>query len=264
MPKPTPLRLATFNANSIRSRLPIVLDWLAQMKPDLLAVQETKAVDADFPRQAFLDVGYHAVFRGEKSYNGVAFITRGEPEEVVFGFEGDKDRDETRLARTMWHGVAVINTYVPQGRELESEYYAYKLRWFARLRELFAARYSPKEPVVWLGDLNVAPTELDLHSPKTNKDHVCFHEDVRRALDDVMAWGFSDLFRKHHPNEPGRYSFWDYRLVQSVERNVGWRVDHILGTAPAAAACVACEIDRAPRLREKPSDHTFVYADLKL
>ncbi len=254
------MRIATFNANSIRARLPIVIDWLRQHSPDVLCVQETKVVDEMFPRTPFEEIGYHVECRGEKKYNGVAVMTKGEPEDVSFGFDRGRERDETRLARMRYRGVAIVNTYVPQGRDIESEAYAYKLAWFDRLGDMFRRCYSPEEPLVWVGDINVAPEEIDLHNPKANRKHVCFHEDVRKALGRVMRWGFTDVFRKHHP-EPGQYTFWDYRAPSSVKKNTGWRIDHVMATAPAAQRSADCFVDREPRLRERPSDHTFLVAD---
>jgi len=257
------LRVATFNANSIRARLPIVIDWLRRHSPDVLCVQETKVIDEMFPRAPFEEIGYRVACRGEKSYNGVAMVTKGEPEDLAFGFDRGRERDGTRLARMRYRGMVIVNTYVPQGRDIESETYAYKLKWFGRLRDMFQRRYSPEEPVVWVGDLNVAPEEIDLHNPKANRKHVCFHEDVRKALKRVMRWGFIDLFRKYHP-EPGQYTFWDYRLPSAAKNNIGWRIDHVMTTAPAAERSADCFVDREPRLRERPSDHTFLVADFAI
>jgi exodeoxyribonuclease III len=263
MAKSKTLRIATFNANSVRTRLPIILEWLGSHKPDVLCLQETKVTDDVFPKDAFTAAGYPVVFHGQKSYSGVAIATIDEPADVAFGFDKNEEGDECRLARITYRGWSIINTYVPQGQELDSPVYQYKLQWFARLRELFAAHYSVKKLLVWVGDLNVAPEEIDLHNPKGNKNHVCFHESVRTAFKKVVEWGLVDVFRKHHP-EPEQYTFWDYRFPTALTRNIGWRVDHILATPPAAEKSVDCRIDKEPRLKEKPSDHTFVFADFKV
>jgi len=254
------VRIATFNANSIRSRLDVILRWLAKNKPDVLCVQETKVVDADFPALPFTGAGYTVVFKGEKSYNGVATLSLKKPSEVSFGLDDGKQADETRLACTKIGSVHIVNTYVPQGREIDNPMYPYKLEWFNRLKAYFGRHFSPKANVVWLGDLNVAPEPMDVHNPQDQADHVCYHEAVRKAFTDTRDWGFTDVFRKHHP-EPEQYSFFDYRTIGAVQKKMGWRVDHILATPPLAKKCTDARIDVKPRLEPKPSDHTFVFAD---
>ncbi|MBI3987405.1 MAG: exodeoxyribonuclease III [Lentisphaerae bacterium] len=251
--------IATFNANSVRARLPIVLAWLAAQQPDILCLQETKVTDADFPVEPFREAGYQAVFRGEKSYNGVALISRQEPASVNFGLDDGGPPDETRLLCARIGAVTVVNTYVPQGREITHAMYAYKLEWFDRLRRYFARHFKPTDPLVWVGDLNVAPEPMDVFDPASHEDHVCYHHAVRDAFARVAAWGFIDVFRKHHP-EPGHFTFFDYRTPNTVRRNMGWRVDHILATSPLAKRSEDCFIDLEPRLAEKPSDHTFLAA----
>ncbi len=254
------MRIATFNANSVRSRLAAVLAWLTEQRPDILCLQETKATDADFPAAAFEQAGWHAAFRGEKSYNGVAVLSRVAPDRVRFGFDDGGPADETRLIHAEYGALHVVNTYVPQGREIEHAMYAYKLEWFRRLKALFARRFAPRTRVVWLGDLNVAPEPMDVHNPERQAGHVCYHEAVRAAFADTVGWGFQDVFRKHCP-QPGLFSFFDYRTRGAVARKMGWRIDHILATAPQADLSRGAGIDLAPRLREKPSDHTFMFAD---
>jgi exodeoxyribonuclease-3 len=252
--------VATFNANSIRSRLPIVLDWLAAHRPDVLGLQETKVQDTLFPAAAFEAAGYRVVFRGQKAYNGVALVSREPARDVRFGLDDGGEPDEARLISATVGPLRVVNTYVPQGREIEHEMFAYKLRWFARLKDYFARHFTPRQRLVWVGDLNVAPAPMDVHNPREQTNHVCFHDAVRQAFADAVSWGFVDVFRKHHP-EPGQYTFFDYRMPRSLDRGLGWRVDHVLATPPLAAASTDCFIDLAPRRAEKPSDHTFVAAD---
>lgn len=254
------MKIATFNANSIRSRLEIILQWLKDNKPDILCVQETKVEDKDFPALAFTEAGYNVVYRGQKSYNGVATISLVKPSEVLFGIDDGKQADETRVLYVKIGSVHVVNTYVPQGREIDNPMYQYKLEWLERLRKYFDRHFTPRSQVVWLGDMNVAPLAMDIHNAEEQADHVCYHVDVRKAFADTIGWGFVDVFRKHHP-EAGQYSFFDYRTINAVKRNMGWRVDHILATAPLAKKSEDCWIDLKPRLAEKPSDHTFLVAD---
>lgn len=255
--------VATFNVNSIRSRLGILMDWLATSGPDVLAIQETKTPDEGFPVEDFRRAGYHVVFRGEKSYNGVALASRTEPRDAAFGFDDGGPADETRLAVARIGPLAVVNTYVPQGRDIEHEMFRYKLKWLARLRRYFDRHFTPRQAVVWVGDMNVAPAAMDIHNAEQQANHVCYHEDVRRVFAETTEWGFTDVFRKHHP-EPGQYSFFDYRMKDAVRKNQGWRVDHILATRPLAAKSVRAWIDLGPRLAERPSDHTVVAAEFEV
>jgi exodeoxyribonuclease-3 len=259
-----PFKVATFNANSIRARLPQILEWLYREEVHLLGVQETKVQDKDFPLESILEVGYHAVFRGQKSYSGVAFLSREEPRDVAYGFDGAGEDDGPRLIRATVGEVAFVNTYVPQGRSVDSEHFQYKLEWLRRLRALFEAHYDPADPLVLMGDLNVATEDIDVYDPRRLRYHVDFHPEVQSALEEVRAWGFVDLFRKHHPGEPNHYSYWDYRARNPIERNRGWRIDHIWATRPLVGACTDCWIDVEARLADRPSDHTFMVAEFEL
>jgi len=255
------MRIATFNCNSVRSRLGIILDWLSTRTPDVLALQETKVRDEEFPHAAFAEAGWQVTFRGEKSYNGVAMITREAPAGAWFGLGDDGGESETRLAHIQYRGVHVVNAYVPQGRDLDHEQFRFKLAWFERLGRYFACRFKPqRDKVVWLGDLNVAPTPIDVYDHKRIWPHVCHCQPVSDAFQAVLDWGFVDVFRKHLPDS-GTFTFWDYRMRDSVARNAGWRIDHILATPAMARSSVSCSVDREPRLREKPSDHTVVVAE---
>ena len=258
------MRIATFNANSIRTRLPIILPWLQEQCPDILAVQETKVQDHEFPESAFREIGYHCVFRGEKSYNGVALISREPTDEIRAGFHSGDMGNASRLIRGRWGDLHVINAYVPQGRDRESEHYAGKLQWLRHFRKMLEEDYSPEARVIWLGDLNVAPEPIDVHDPKGLDGHVCFNGELTELFYRVCSWGFLDVFRKHHP-ESGQFSFFDYREA-SVYKNKGWRIDHILATSPMYERSKDARIDLKPRrLREpKPSDHTFVIADFEI
>jgi len=257
------VKVASFNVNGIRARLPIICDWIAREQPDILCLQETKVQDADFPLEAFRDLSREVVFRGQKAYNGVAIISTSKPEDVQYGF-GDRDAaEEPRLIAARIGDLHVVNTYVPQGTAPDHERFQYKLQWFRRLRQYFEKRFTPNDRVLWMGDLNVAPEPKDVYDPERLYGHVCFHPDEHQALAAVVEWGFIDVFRRHEPGEK-QFSFYDYRLPQALERGLGWRVDHLLATPPLAEQSVRAWIDLAPRRQTKPSDHTPIGAEFKL
>ena len=257
-------KIATYNANSVRARLALVLDWLRREAPDVLCLQETKVQDQDFPAMPFEEAGYHVAFRGQKAHAGVAIVSRDEPQEVAWGLDDGGPPDEARLIRAVFGGIPVVNTYVPQGRSPDSEHFQYKLEWFARLRSFFERHYSPDEALLWLGDFNVAPEPIDIHDPKALANHVAFHPDARATLERVREWGFIDVFRRLHPDEPGHYTFWDYRVRGAIDRGVGWRVDHIWATPTLAEKSTRAWIDVEARQSERPSDHTFLVAEFDL
>jgi exodeoxyribonuclease-3 len=260
------LRVATFNVNSIRSRLPVLERWLHDTSVDVLCLQETKVVDGDFPRAFFEDLGYGVAFRGQKAYSGVAVASRLPIEEAEAGFgDGGPEGDEHRILRVTL-GVPgsvarprlrVVNTYVPQGKAIDHPDYPYKLAFLERLARLFDAAGVPEGHLLWVGDLNVAPTDRDVTHPENKRDHVCFHETLRNLFADIAAPRFVDVFRKHRPGN-GEFSFWDYRVKNALERNIGWRIDHILATPELAALSSDCYAVRELRAWEKPSDHTAV------
>ena len=257
------MKIATFNANSIRSRVEPICAWLAEHRPDVLAVQETKVQDEEFPVEAFAGTGYHVIFAGQKRYNGVALFSLAEPKNVLQRLPGDTG-DEARFLQADFGGVTVVNTYVPQGREMGTEVFAYKLRWYGWLRAYFAELIGPKSKLIWLGDLNVARQDIDVHDPKGLWGSVCFCQEVQEAFEGVLATGLTDLFRLHHPDQPGQFTFWDYRVPNGFKRNLGWRLDYINATASLSKKCTCCEIDRGPRGQEKCSDHTFLWAEFDL
>jgi exodeoxyribonuclease-3 len=257
-------KIATYNVNSIRSRLHIILPWLKENRPDVFCMQETKVEDGKFPVGEFEDTGYGVIFKGEKRYNGVAIASLEKPEMVNSGLDDGDPPDKDRLIRCVFSGIHIINTYVPQGRERESPHFTYKLEWFRRLRDFLDKLYSPDEPLIWCGDLNVAPESIDVHDPKRLLGHVCFTPEVWEAFHQVKAWGLVDIFRQLHPGMPGNYTFYDYRVPKSAERGLGWRVDHILATRSLAAKSIRCTIDMTTRSAEKPSDHTVLVAEFKL
>ncbi len=255
--------LATFNCNSVRSRLQIILDWLQHHRPYALALQETKVQDRDFPASVFRESGWHVSFRGQKSYNGVAVLSRDRPDEVRFGLGGDDGESDARMMWVRFGGINLVNTYVPQGRSLDHEKFRFKLAWLARLRDFFNTHFKPaRDKVVWLGDLNIAPQPMDVHDHDRIWPHVCHCRELTEIFDDFVQWGFVDVFRKHLPG-PGIFTFWDYRVRGALERGMGWRIDHVLATRPLAKKSKTCFVDLEPRKLDKPSDHTFVGAEFQ-
>ncbi len=257
---PGRLVVATFNVNSIRARLHVLEPYLSEHQVDILCLQETKVRDDDFPTAFFEDMGYQVRFSGQKSYNGVAVASRSEISDVQVGFGDDRDNesDRARLLRCRVEDIHLVNAYVPQGRELGHPYFAYKIDWFSRLERLFATAYSSKDQVLWCGDLNVAPTDLDVYEPDKHREHVCFHDSVREAFSRVVqSFGFVDLLRRFHPDE-AVFSFYDYRQRGAIKRGQGWRIDHLLATSSLADRALDCWVDLEPRLMEKPSDHTVL------
>ena len=255
------MKIATFNCNSVRSRLDIVLRWLADHGPDILCLQETKVQDAEFPAEAFRLAGWQVAFKGEKSYNGVAIVSKNQADEVSYGLDTEPV-DAPRLVHARFGKLHVVNTYVPQGREIDHAMYAYKLEWFARLKRYFEKRFTASTPLLWCGDINVARQPIDVTNPEGKKDHVCYHQTVRDALEDVISFGFVDLFRKHNPDLVD-YSFYDYRAPFHPEQKRGWRIDYILATSPLAEKSVRSAIDLFPRTLPKPSDHVPLCAEIQ-
>lgn len=255
--------VATFNAAGIRARLDGVLDWLAETQPDLLAIQETKVEDDKFPLGDFEELGYNVAISGQKSWNGVALLARGPITGVRRGFEDPRFPEDARIITGEVGGITFINTYVPNGSAVGTDKFDYKLRWLEQFRRFLDQNFSPSQPLVWLGDINIAPTEDDVFDPKRHRGKVGFHPDEISRLNNIVEWGLVDLFRKHTAGS-GHYTFWEFTIPKSVERNLGWRIDHIYGSAPIAEACAKCWVDREARSGTRPSDHTFVLADLRL
>jgi exodeoxyribonuclease-3 len=256
-------KIATFNVNGIRSRLQVVVSWLEKNRPDVLCLQEIKCRDAEFPVEPLREIGYEASVFGQKSFHGVAILSTQKPDEVRRRFEDGLPEEEARLIAARFGAIWVINTYVPQGRSPEHPAFAQKIEFFARVRRFLEAHFRADRPLIWTGDLNVAPEEIDVFSPKRMEGKVGFHPAEKKALADTVSWGLTDLFRKHHPGVK-QFTFWDYRLPESFRRDLGWRLDHILATEPLAAASVDCRVDTEPRAAAGPSDHTPVWAEIDL
>ncbi len=242
--------------------MPIILEWLKKEKPDVLALQETKVQDGDFPAQSFLDAGYYVTFRGMKSYNGVATLTRKKPTLVKYGFKEGADSEDFRILQTVVSGVRIVNTYIPQGSAIESEKYQYKLKWFGRLRKYFDSHLKSKEPIIWLGDMNVAPNPIDVAHPERNINDPCFHIDAREEYKKTIKGRFVDVYRARYP-ETVQYTFWDF-FRSAYAYNRGWRIDHILATPALAKLCTKVVVDVGPRETTGPSDHTIVWAKFRI
>lgn len=254
------MKIVSWNVNSIRARLERAVAWVRREAPDVLALQEVKVVDADFPREPFEELGYHVETFGQKTYNGVALLTREPVGDVVRGLPGDAADAEKRLIAGTVGGVRVVNVYVPNGREADTPPFEAKLAWLGRLHDLLADTVAADTPLLLLGDFNIAPDERDVHDVEAWRGKVHFHPREHEALARLQALGLEDLFRVHH-DEAGRYSWWDYRQL-AFPRNAGLRIDLILGTAAARRRAVACDIDRDERKGSKPSDHAPVWVEL--
>lgn len=261
------MKVATWNVNSIRTRLGQVVDWLQQNSADVLCLQETKVIDTDFPRSHFENLGYHLYISGQKSYNGVAIVSKTPVEDISIGFapilgaDVVGDLDEQKRAITGIVGdVRIVNLYVPNGAAVDSEKYHYKLRWLKVLREYLKALLE-KQPtsLCVCGDFNIAPDDRDIHSPKGKDNHIMASPAERQALQEVLEVGLADAFRKF-TTEGGHYSWWDYRQG-GFSRNRGWRIDHHYLTADLYDRATSCTIDIAPRKLEQPSDHTPVIVE---
>ncbi|MBM4091291.1 MAG: exodeoxyribonuclease III [Planctomycetes bacterium] len=252
------MKIATWNVNSIRSRLERLIDWLARVKPDVVCLQELKVTDDAFPYDTIREAGYHAVVHGQKTYNGVAILSREEPRDVARGLEDGVDDPQARLIAARVNDVHVISVYFPNGQSVGSDKWTYKLDWMRRLRRYLDRRFQPPDPVLLCGDINVARDDLDVARPDQWAASVLCHPDARAALEHIRCWGLNDVFRDKHP-EGGLYSWWDYRML-AFPRNDGLRIDHIFATESVAARCGHTEIDRDERKGEKPSDHAPVIA----
>jgi len=253
------MKIATFNAASIRARLPLVLDWLAENEPDVLAIQETKVEDDKFPTGEFEDLGYQWALHGQKSWNGVCLLSRSPILNVRLGFEDDLMPTDARIISAEIDGLQIVNTYVPNGNTVGSDKWAYKMAWLERFAVLVRERFRPQDPVIWLGDINIARHPDDVYDSKRFLGGVGHHPDEFSRLDAILDFGFSDMFRKFNP-EPGHFSFWDFLIPNGFKRNMGWRIDHIYATPSLANLCTECWIDRDARGFDRPSDHTFVVA----
>jgi exodeoxyribonuclease-3 len=252
------LKIATWNVNSIRARKDRVLAWLSENQPDVLCVQETKVTDDIFPHEDLASVGYQAVVHGQKTYNGVALLTRDAASDVVRGFSDDGDDQQARFIGATVAGVRVFSAYIPNGSSLGSDKYQYKLEWLRRLRAYLDANESPDTPLLLSGDWNVAPEDRDVHDPLLWEGDVLCTDAEREALQAIVDWGFVDTFRMHC-EEAGKFSWWDYRML-GFPKNKGLRIDHIYATESLSGVCTESVIDRGERKGKGASDHAPVIA----
>lgn len=255
------LRLATWNVNSLRVRLPHVLQWLESEKPDVLALQETKLTDDNFPVEAINDAGYHVSFSGQKTYNGVATLSKITAANVITDFPGFED-PQRRILCTTIDNVTILNLYIPNGSEVDSDKYRYKLEWLSHLQKFTESLVNQYEYVVLLGDFNIAPEDRDVHDPQAWQGKVLVSAPEREAFQRLLKNSLVDCFRMF-AQEENSFSWWDYRAA-GFQRNLGLRIDHILATDTLAELCSACRIDKYPRTLERPSDHTPVIAEFDL
>ncbi len=252
------MKIATWNVNSLNVRLPHVLEWLAAQQPDVLVLQEIKQVTEAFPAEAIAEAGYQSVANGQKTYNGVAIISRKPATEPVLEFPNFDDPQRRVLASTI-DDVRVVDLYVPNGSEVGSEKYAYKLSWLDTLRDFLADEMSRHEKLIVLGDFNIAPADADVHDPAKWGDAILCSPAERQALKELFDLGLTDVFRKFdHPEKT--FSWWDYRAA-GFRRNAGLRIDLILTSDAMTRACASSNIDREPRAWERPSDHAPVAAE---
>lgn len=255
------MKLATWNVNSLKVRLPQVLDWAARHQPDVLCLQETKLEDPNFPLQEVSAAGYLALCSGQKTYNGVAILSLAVGAECAMGIAGHEDVQKRVIAATV-DGVRVVCAYVPNGESVESEKYQYKLKWLRTFRDWLEAELARYPRLAVLGDFNIAPEARDVYDPRSWEGHVLFSEPERAAFGKLVGLGLRDAFRLFEQPERS-YTWWDYRM-NAFRRKQGLRIDHILLSEPLARQCVSCTIDTAPRQHERPSDHAPVIAELNL
>jgi len=255
------LRIATWNVNSLRVRLDHLRQWLADNPVDAIALQELKLPDEQFPRAEIEALGLAAAHYGQKTYNGVAIIARSAPADVVTGMPGDDDPQRRVIAATTG-GVRLVNVYVPNGQTVDSEKYVYKLAWLERLHDYLAGLLRKHPRLLVVGDFNIAPEDRDVHDPARWEGSVHVSAPERAALARIAGLGLTDLFRRFE-QPPDSYSWWDYRMG-AFRRNHGLRIDLMLASAPLAALCRACTIDRSTRALERPSDHAPVTASFDI
>lgn len=254
------MKIATWNVNSLKVRLPQVISWLESHDPDVLVLQEIKQVTEAFPIDEIAEAGYQAVANGQKTYNGVAVISRHEPKHIVTDFPGFADPQRRILASTI-DGVRVVNLYVPNGQSVGSEKYDYKLAWLTALKEFLIDQHKQYDRVIVLGDFNIAPADEDVYDPEKWGEAVLCSPPERAALAKILQTGLIDVFRKFDQEEK-TFSWWDYRAA-GFRRNAGLRIDLILANEVLADMCTASYVDKEPRGWERPSDHAPVVAEFR-
>jgi len=254
------LKIASWNVNSLNVRLPHVLAWCDVAGPDILALQETKLTDDRFPVEQLQSAGYHSVFSGQKTYNGVAILSREPATDIITDVDGLDDPQRRILAASI-AGLRVIDLYVVNGSEVGSEKYAYKMHWLEKVTIFIAAEMQRYEKVIVLGDFNIAPDDRDVHDPEAWQGKILCSEPEREALQQILDLGLSDTFRQFDQEEK-TWSWWDYRMA-AFRRNMGLRIDLVLASGALAKVCSAAYVDKEPRRQERPSDHAPVIAEFR-
>ncbi len=255
------MKLATWNVNSLKVRLPHVLEWLKAAEPDVLCLQETKLTDDKFPLEEVRSAGYEAIYSGQKTYNGVAILSRFPLADRTDGIPGFEDEQKRVLSATV-NGARVVCAYVPNGESPASEKYPYKLRWLDAFRGWLKTELARYPAMAVLGDYNIAPEDRDVHDPKAWEGSVLVTPEERRAFNEVLGLGFKDSFRLF--DQPDKaFTWWDYRM-NAFRRNMGLRIDHILLSDALATKCTTCKVDIFPRKMERPSDHAPVMAEVEV
>jgi exodeoxyribonuclease-3 len=256
------MKIASWNVNSLRVRLPQVLDWLAAEQPDVLALQETKIPDMQFPQAEIEAAGYRVIFSGQNTYNGVALISREPAAGAALTDLPGLDDPQRRVLGARYGAIYVLNVYVPNGQEAGSDKYAYKLSWLNRLQSFVEVQLQETPELVLLGDFNIAPQECDVHDPAAWENSILFTQPERAAFQRLLDAGLVDTFRLFEQAEKS-YSWWDYRML-AFRRNRGLRIDHVLASQALAKRCTSASIDKTPRALERPSDHAPVIAEFTL
>jgi exodeoxyribonuclease-3 len=246
------MKIAAWNVNSLNVRLPHLIDWLKTASPDVVCLQELKLEDAKFPLEAINEAGYNAVFSGQKTYNGVAILSKTRAEDVIKGIPGYTD-DQKRLIAGTVDGLRIVCVYIPNGQSVDSDKYRYKLEWLAALTAYLKSEIAQHPSLALLGDYNIAPDDRDVHDPAAWAGQVLCTDAERAAFTGMLELGLKDSFRLFE-QPPATFSWWDYRM-NAFRRKMGLRIDHVLLTAPLAARCSSSVIDIEPRTWERPSDH---------
>jgi exodeoxyribonuclease-3 len=254
------MKVASWNVNSIKARRERLLNWLSKHAPDVLCLQELKTEGEGMPTAEIEALGYHCASFGQRTYNGVAILSKQPLEDVRTGLDDGDPDPEARLIAARTYGLSVLCCYVPNGQTIDSDKYQYKLRWLDRLEAYLARHHSPSEPLIVCGDFNIAPEDRDCCDPAEWANSVLCHEAVRERFRWLLAWGLVDTFRLHD-QEPGKFSWWDYRML-AFPKGKGLRIDLVLATRPLAERCVGAGIDRNERKGKLPSDHAPVFVEL--
>lgn len=253
------MKIVTWNVNSIRARQERLMAYLASAQPDVLCLQELKCVDDGMPIAELEAAGYQCACFGQKTYNGVAILSKTPVTDVVRGFGDGVEDPQARFVGDTVNGVRVFSVYAPNGQEVGSDAYKYKLEWYRRLRRFLDKNHKPSELIALCGDWNIAPDPIDVHDPVAWEGQTLFSGPERDALKTLMGFGLVDTWRKHHPDEQ-KFSWWDYRML-AFPKNKGLRIDHVLATEPLAKKSTASEIDREARKGKQPSDHAPVWTE---